>query len=93
VFANAGFDAAVRFLAQRQLEELEQKQARGEYVAAAHYVFAYVRAGNFERAFASLPKMVEEPNWFALSLRVNPILDPLRRDPRFAKALETLVLK
>jgi tetratricopeptide (TPR) repeat protein len=93
VFANAGFDAAVRFLAERQLEELEQKQARGEYVAAAHYVFAYVRAENFEQAFAWLPKMVEEPNWFALSLRVNPILDPLRRDPRFEQILAGLVLK
>jgi adenylate cyclase len=36
VFANAGFDAAVRTLAERQLQDLEQKQARGEYLAAAH---------------------------------------------------------
>jgi hypothetical protein len=37
--------------------------------------------------------MIEERNWFALQLRVNPILDPLRDDPRFAKMLESLVLK
>jgi adenylate cyclase len=93
VFASAGFEAAVRTLAQRQLEELERKSARSEYVAAAHYVFAHVRAGNLDKAFVCLPKMVEEPNWFALQLRVNPILGPLRDDPRFGKITEALVLK
>ena len=60
---------------------------------AAHYVFANVRRGNIDQAFEWLPKMVEEPNWFALQLRVNPMLDPLRADPRFGKMLESLVLK
>jgi len=93
VFASAGFEAAKRTLACRELEQLDGKHARGEYVAAAHYVFAHVRAGNFNEAFQWLPKMVAEPNWFALQLPVNPILDPLRDDPRFAKALESLALK
>jgi hypothetical protein len=35
------------------------------------------------RHFAWLPKMIDERNWFAFQLRVNPILDPLRDDPRF----------
>jgi TolB-like protein len=93
VFASAGFEAAKRTLARRQLEDLGAKRTRGEYVAAAHYVFTNVRAGNFEDAFGWLPKMVEEPNWFALQLRVNPILDPLRTDPRFEKIAASLVLK
>jgi tetratricopeptide (TPR) repeat protein len=93
VFATAGFEAAKRTLAQRQLEDLESKHARGGYVPAAHYVFAHVRRGNLEDAFAWLPKMVEEPNWFALQLWVNPILDPLREDPRFKKALAALILR
>ncbi|PYM01798.1 MAG: hypothetical protein DMF19_05250, partial [Verrucomicrobia bacterium] len=37
-FKAAGFDAAVRTLGERQLEELDARRARGEYVAAAHYV-------------------------------------------------------
>jgi adenylate cyclase len=82
-FKTAGFDAAVCALADRQLEALDQKRARGEYVPAAHYVFAHVRRGKIDQAFEWLPKMVEEPNWFALQLRVNPILDPLRSDSRF----------
>jgi adenylate cyclase len=91
-FKAAGFDAAVRTLAQRQLEDLDRKRGQGDYVPAAHWVFAYVRRGNFEDAFAWLPKMVEEPNWFALQLKVNPILDPLRADPRFEKIIASLAL-
>jgi adenylate cyclase len=92
-FASAGFAAAQQTLALRQLEGLDARRARGDYVAAAHYVFAHVRAGNIDDAFGWLPKMVAEPNWFALQLRVNPILDPLRSDPRFQQALAALVLK
>ena len=93
VFATAGFVAAVRTLAERELEQLELKRSRGEYVATAHFVFAHVRRGNLEDAFALLPQMAQSPDWFAFHLRVNPVLDPLRDDPRFAKALESLVLK
>src|SRR5437762_2693079 len=84
-FATAGFDVAVHALGQRQLQDLDRKRARGEYVAAANYVFANLRCGNIEEAFQWLPKMVEEPNWFELQLHVNPVLDPLRADPRFEK--------
>jgi len=93
VFATADFDAAVRTLAKRELEQLESKRSRGDYVPAALFVFANVRCGNFEEAFQWLPKMVQEPNWFAFHLRVNPILDPLRKDPRFEKIASSLVVK
>ena len=83
VFATSGFQAAVQALAQRQLEDLDRKRLQGDYVPAADYVFAYVRRGDLDQAFAWLPKMIDERNWFALQLRVNPVLDPLRDDPRF----------
>jgi adenylate cyclase len=92
-FKAAGFDAAVRTLGERQLEELDAKRARAEYVAAAHYVFVHIKRGNLEDALALLPKMAEEPDWFALQMRVNPILDSLRSDPRFGKISESLVLR
>ena len=88
-FKAAGFDAAVRTLGERQLEELDAKRAHGEYVAAAHYVFVHIKRGKLEDALALSPKMAEESDWFALAMRVNPLLDPLRSDPRF----ETLVQK
>src|SRR5437763_2192426 len=92
-FKTAGFDAAVRTLGERQLEELDARRARGEYVAAAHYVFAHIKRGNLEDAFALLPKMAEEPDWFALQMRVNPILDPLRSDPRFEALVSQIFSK
>jgi adenylate cyclase len=88
-FAAAGFEAAVRALAQKQLERLQEKTARGDYVPAWHYLMAYVRLGDNEQAFAWLAKAAEERNWLALQIKVNPILDPLRGDPRF----EALVQK
>lgn len=88
-FAAAGFEAAVRALAQKQLERLQEKTVRGDYVPAWHYLMAYVRLGDNEQAFAWLAKAAEERNWFAFQIKVNPILDPLRGDPRF----EALVQK
>jgi adenylate cyclase len=93
VFAAEGFEAAVRALAEQQLEDLDRQRDSGAYVAAAHYVFANVRRGNIDAAFEWLPKMVAEPNWFALQLPVNPILDPIRQDPRFEQIKASLVLK
>ena len=93
IFANSGFGAAVHTLGQTQLEHLERKRLRGDYVPAAHYVFACVRRGDLDQAFAWLPKMIDERNWFAFHVRVNPILDPLRTDPRFEKIVASLAPK
>jgi len=92
-FVASGFEAAVRALAQKQLERLQQKTARGDYVPAWHYLMGYVRLGENEQAFAWLAKAAEERNWFAFQIKVNPILDPLRSDPRFSEILDTVTLK
>jgi adenylate cyclase len=92
-FAAAGFQVAVRALAQKQLERLQEKTARGDYVPAWHYLMAYVRLGDNEQAFAWLAKAAEERNWFAFQIKVNPILDRLRSDPRFSEILDTVTPK
>jgi adenylate cyclase len=89
-FAASGLDAALRTLARKQLEQLQQKTARGEYVPAYHYMMAYMRLGDTEQVFSWMAKTVEEPSWFALQLRVNPLLDPLRSDRRFGEILAAL---
>jgi adenylate cyclase len=93
VFATAGFDEAVRTLAQRRLEKLDDKRRQGGYVPAAHYVFAQVRRGKIDDAFEWFPKMLEEHNWFAFHFSVNPILDPLRSDPRFEQIVASVAAK
>src|SRR6266480_1153907 len=92
-FAASGFDAAVRALAQRQLQHLNERSAHGEYVPAWNYLTAYLRLGDKEQALVWLAKTVEEPNWFALESRVTPNLDPLRSDPRFDQILAVLPAK
>jgi len=89
-FASSGFDAAVRALGEKQLEMLKKKTAAGHYCPSWDYLTAYLRIGDNEQALACLPKVVEEPNWFALQLELNPILDPIREDPRFQKAVASL---
>jgi adenylate cyclase len=92
-YAASGFEAAVRALAEKQLQKLQEKTARGEHVPAYHYLMAYMRLGDTERAFSWMAKTVEERSWFALQLRVNPLLDPLRSDPRFGEILAALTVK
>jgi adenylate cyclase len=89
-YAASGFEAAVRALAQRRLEQLNEKVGRGEYVPAKHYLITYVRLGDKEKAFTWLAKTVEERNWFAFETRVTPILDPLRSDARFDALMQKL---
>jgi len=89
-YAASGFDAAVRALAQKKLEQLNAKTARGDYVPATHYLMTSVRLGDDEQAFAWLAKTAEERNWFAFETKVNPILDPLRGDPRFESIVSPL---
>jgi serine/threonine-protein kinase len=83
-YAASGFEMAVRALAQKKLERLNEKTGRGDYVPAIEYVTAYTRLGDKEQAFAWLTKAVAERNRFALEIKVNPIFDRLRSDPRFA---------
>src|SRR5437764_6362775 len=68
-YAISGFDAALRALAQKQLQRLDERTAQGDYVPAWHYLMACVRLGDNEQAFAWLAKTVEERNWFPFQVR------------------------
>ena len=87
-YADSGFDAAVHALAQKQLERIKEKTARGEYVPAVEYITAYMRLGDKEQAFAWLAKASEERNRLAFEIKLNPIFDPLRGDSRFESLLQ-----
>jgi TolB-like protein/cytochrome c-type biogenesis protein CcmH/NrfG len=50
--------------------------------------FIQARFGDLDAAFAALPHLLEVPNGITRGdLRVNPLWDPLRKDPRFAKLI------
>ena len=91
-YSASGFETAVRALAQKKLEQLNEKAGRGDYVPAIEYVTAYTRLGEKEQAFAWLTKAVEERNRFALEIKVDPRFDSLHSDPRFADLLRRVGL-
>jgi len=92
-YATSGFEAAIRKSAEKELEGLNAKVARGEYVPAAEFVRIYVRLGENEQAFAWLGKAVQERNRLAWEFKVNPLFDPLRSDPRFEALVRPLTRK
>ena len=91
-YAASGFEAAVRALAKQKLEKLNERMKRGEYVPAFEYVTAFTRLGDKEQAFAWLDKAVQERNGFVFRVKVNPIFDQLRDDPRFQDLLRRVGL-
>lgn len=90
-YNSSGFDAAMRAVAQRQLEKSNQQRARGEYVPAAEYALNYLRLGDKEQALGWLGKALEERNWFVYELRLDPRFEPLRSDVRFERLLKKVV--
>ena len=91
-YVALGFDAAVRALAKQELERLNDRTKRGEYVAAAEYVMLYTRLNDKEQAFDWLDRAVQERNAFALEVKANPSFDKLRDDPRLQASLRKVGL-
>ena len=79
----AGFDKAIRQWGAHELKRFEQQSGQGRYISSWYYAIAHMRCGDKEQALSFLAKAAGEPNWFALQLRLNPLLDPLRADSRF----------
>ncbi len=92
IFTASGFDAAIRFLWQRELEQLKEKTRRGEYVPAMNYVFAYTQLADKEQAFGWLAKAEQERNWLIFQGILDPRNDSLRSDPRFQDLLRRVGL-
>jgi serine/threonine-protein kinase len=89
-FAAAGFEAAVRTLALRRLERLNERKQRGDYVPAMAFVTLYLRLGDREQTTAWLAKAVRERNRPVLEISVDPRYECLRRDPNWAGLARTM---
>jgi eukaryotic-like serine/threonine-protein kinase len=77
--------------ARKILAELTDRSRR-TYAPPFEVAIAYVGLGDHDQAFAWLEKAYQERERAMLSLRVNPRLDPLRSDPRFADLLRRVGL-
>jgi hypothetical protein len=63
------------------------------YVTPAALANVYIGLGDKERAFFWLEKAYEERSNYIAWMKVFPIVDPLRSDPRFASLLQKVGLK
>jgi eukaryotic-like serine/threonine-protein kinase len=76
--------------AQKVLDQLNER-SKQKYVSAVSRAIIYVGLGEKDKAFEWLEKSYEERSNGAI--KVNPIYDPLRSDPRFADLLRRMNLQ
>jgi tetratricopeptide (TPR) repeat protein len=77
-YGRAGRAEAARPL----VAELERRERAG-YVPSLAFVYAYAGLDDHDRAFAWLERAYHERSNLLAFLKVFPLLDPLRDDPRF----------
>jgi TolB-like protein/Tfp pilus assembly protein PilF len=91
VLINAYARAGRRSDALRLLAELNRRRRAG-YVPAKAFVNAYLGLGEEDQTFAWLEQAYKERSNILQFLKVDPNLDPLRSDPRFADLLRRVGL-
>lgn len=88
VNGRAGRGAAAR----HALLQLQKYCQTPSMPCGALLTTAYVGSGDRERAMASLEKAYEEHSGTLTALKVDPVYDPLRSDPRFQELLRRVHL-
>ncbi len=78
--------------AQEALAKLEESARKGHQEPTVMYVIAYAGMEQKDRAFSWLNKAVKVHSSVLMSLKVDPIYDPLRSDPRFEEILRRVGL-
>jgi len=77
--------------ATKVLNELLELNER-RYVTPAAMAFVYIGLGDKDQAFVWLEKAYRERSYFIAWLKVSPIVDSLRSDPRFAELVRRVGL-
>jgi eukaryotic-like serine/threonine-protein kinase len=93
-YAGLGHVAALRGRADEAravLKELEERQ-RNRYVSPVAMAMIQVALGEVDPSFDLLEKAHQERRGWLAYLRIEPILDPLRSEPRFQRLLERMRL-
>ncbi len=83
--------AGDRTAAQKTIEQLRQRSREG-YVAAYDFTVIHAALGETDQAFARLQKAYDDRSFYMTWLKVDPQLDPLRSDPRFAELVKKVGL-
>lgn len=72
-----------RPVAERLLQQLQQRAEGGGYVSPYELALVNVGLGENDRALGLLDQAVRDRRWELVNLKVDPMLDPLRKDHRF----------
>jgi serine/threonine protein kinase/tetratricopeptide (TPR) repeat protein len=80
-----------REAAMKIVNDLKQRSAR-ELVPPVHIATAYAGLGDLTRAFEWLNRGIDEKDIYIPENFSEPLLDPLRKDPRFAQVLTRMGL-
>ena len=89
---------AARFPARKSLEEFDFDHARGlkrdtiAHLGTLDFAEVFARIGDKDRAFEALEFAIEMRDHRMSQLKVNPLYDPLRSDPRFTELLRRMKL-
>jgi len=83
-YARAGRREEALNLVGELARKEELMEAEGRSIPRIPFVWAYVGLGENEQAFAWLEKAYQERRSRLVWLTVDPLLEPLRSDPRFA---------
>ena len=75
----------------RLLDELKRRR-QTEYVPAAAFVLAYLGLSDYDEAFVWLEQAYKEQSYALQTLKVLPLFDPIRTDPRFIDLLHRVGL-
>ena len=69
-----------------------QTRSRQQYISPAYFAIIWVALGNRDQAFAALDQAYQDRSEHVLYLGLEPIVDPLRSDPRFDGLLHKIGL-
>jgi hypothetical protein len=70
-----------------------RERMRDQFVSATYVATLHVGLGEVDEAFAALAQAEQEHSYYVGSWKVDPELDPLRSDPRFAALLKKVGLE
>jgi tetratricopeptide (TPR) repeat protein len=94
LFNSAGGKDTYREIVQRMarldLQELDNRDAASEYVSPLDRARDYARLDDRESAFRYLHDAYDEKSSGLVFLKVDPIWDPIRNDPRFREFVDKM---
>jgi len=89
--AHAYGRAGKNFEAQQVLEELA-RSSDGPHASWTEIAIIHAGLGQSDQAFASLEKAYADRDWRLVRMKVEPMFDPVRADPRFGVLLRRIGL-